>query len=223
MRYVFFGTPRISAVILERLLAAGMPPLALVCNPDRPVGRKQTLTPPPTKSLLLERGAPDVKIFQPEKIDPEFARRLSELAPDLFLVAAYGKIIPKKTLAIPRLGTIGVHFSLLPKYRGASPLQTAILQGEKETGVSLYLLDEKMDEGPILAYRKSQIPNRNYTEISEAFANMAGEMLIRTLPEFLAGKITPAPQVHAEASYTRKFTTADALVEPQTLDRKSTV
>ncbi len=217
MRYVYFGTPQISAVILGKLIDAGMPPVALVCNPDRPAGRKQMLTPPPTKALIVERGARGVDIFQPEKLDSRFTFHISRFEPDLFIVAAYGKIMPKEVLDIPRLGTIGVHFSLLPKYRGASPLQTAILNGEVETGVSLYLLDEKMDEGPVLAQSKVQIANRGFSELSEDCTNLAGEMLTRLLPEFVAGKTALQPQDHNQATYTRKFTTVDAFVEPRDL------
>lgn len=216
MRYVFFGTPQISAIILEKLIDSGIPPTILVCNPDRPTGRKQKLTPPPTKALIASR-APQVQILQPE--DPKIiSDKLKAVQPDFFIVAAYGKIIPKEILNIPRLGTIGIHFSLLPKYRGASPLQTAILNGETETGISLYLLNEKMDQGPILAQSKLRIANEFYPELAEKFANFAAEMLINLLPEFVAGRVTPIPQDHNQATYTRKFTAADAFVEPQDLE-----
>lgn len=217
MRYIFFGTPQISAVILGKLIDAGVPPAALVCNPDRPAGRKQILTPPPTKELIVNRKL-QIEILQPEKLDTDFANRLRQFAPDFSIVAAYGKILPKEILDVPRLGTIGVHFSLLPKYRGASPLQTAILEGERETGVSLYLLDEKMDEGPILTQSKVQIGDRGFPELSEECANLAGDMLIRLLPEFVTGKIVPKPQDHSQATYTRKFIGRDGFVEPQDIE-----
>jgi methionyl-tRNA formyltransferase len=218
MRYIFFGTPQIAAVILDKLIQAGMPPLALVCNPDRPFGRKQILTPPPTKALIAERGAQSVEILQPEKLDSRFASRLSRFRPDFFVVAAYGKIIPKEILELPRLGAIGVHFSLLPKYRGPSPVQTAILNGEKETGVSVYLLDEKVDAGPVLLSQKLNIDEKNFTRLSQELADLSAEMLIKLIPEFLESKIKAIPQNHTLATYTRKFTSTDAFINPQDLE-----
>jgi methionyl-tRNA formyltransferase len=140
MRYVFFGTPRFAEIVLRKLLDAGMPPVALVCNPDRPVGRKKIVTSPPTKTLATNNRTP-IEILQPEKLDEAFMEQLQTLRPDFFVVAAYAKIIPKAVLAIPRLGTLGVHPSLLPKYRGASPIQSVILNGERETGVTIYAMD----------------------------------------------------------------------------------
>ncbi|MBI2594734.1 MAG: methionyl-tRNA formyltransferase, partial [Candidatus Colwellbacteria bacterium] len=135
-RYVFFGTPRFAAIILEKLINTGIPPVALVCNPDKPVGRKQVITPPPTKTCILKQESRiknKIQIFQPEELGM-IRDSLFTLQPDVFIVAAYAKILPKKILEIPRLGTIGVHPSLLPKYRGPSPIQSAILAGEEETG-----------------------------------------------------------------------------------------
>src|SRR5258708_6191606 len=122
-----------------------MPPTALVCNPDRPVGRKKIVTPPLTKELIAKSSASTI-ILQPEKLDDAFIARLKEFQPDFFVVAAYAKIIPQAVLDIPRLGTLGVHPSLLPKYPGASPIQSAILDDTcSETGVTIYLIDQKMD------------------------------------------------------------------------------
>lgn len=195
-----------------------MPPLALVSNPDRPAGRKQLLTPPPTKALITNRHLNSISILQPEHLDAVFLNSLSRLRPDFLIVAAYGKIIPKEILAIPPRGAIGVHFSLLPKYRGPSPLQTAILNGETESGVSLYLLDEKVDAGPLLAQRRLSIAGYTYQQLVEKFAHTAAEMLIQLLPEFIAEKIKPLPQDHTQATFTRKFTAADARVEPLELE-----
>lgn len=215
LHYIFFGTPQISAVILEKLIGGGMPPVALVCNPDRPAGRKQILTSPPTKELILKRGT-QIEILQPEDLK-SISYKLKAFQPDFFIVAAYGKIIPSEILSIPSLGAIGVHFSLLPKYRGASPLQTAILNGETETGVSLYLLDEKIDEGPVLISRKVKIGEKNFAQLSQELAELSAEMLMELIPAFLSGKVKPMLQDHSPATYTKKFTTADAFVEPQDL------
>ncbi len=217
MKYVFFGTPRFAEIILERLLRADMPPVALVCNPDRPTGRKKVITPPPTKRLVLSRGAENsrIKIFQPEKLDEYFIGELAALGVDFFLVAAYAKIIPRAVLDVPRLGVIGVHPSLLPKYRGASPIQSAILNGERETGVTLYLMDTKMDHGPILAHDAIPVDSlkTNYCELEEKLANLGAALLIKTLPAFVGGKLMPEAQNEREATYTKKFATEDGFVD----------
>ena len=212
MKYVFFGTPRFASVVLERLIAAGMPPAALVSNPDRPTGRKKIITPPPAK--LAAQAHPSIKVFQPEELDDAFANQLRELDADCFIVAAYAKIIPQNVLDVPRLGTIGVHPSLLPKYRGAAPIQSAILNGETETGVTLYLMDEKMDHGPVLAQKTCAIgENETYAAFHEKLAALSAEMLIATMPDLAAGKATPRAQDEAQATYTKKFTAADGFIE----------
>lgn len=212
MKYVFFGTPNFAAIILERIIDAGMPPVALVCNPDRPVGRKQVLTSPPTKQLIANRKL-QIEILQPENI-LTIRDKLFALRPDFSVVAAYAKILPKEILGVPRLGVIGVHPSLLPKYRGPSPIQSVILAGEKETGVSLYLMDEKLDHGPIIAEREITIDKlfANSHELADELAEVSAELLIETLPEFVKGEITPLPQDESQATYSKKFTSEDAFI-----------
>lgn len=210
MNYIFFGTPEFAEIILRKLIDAGMPPMAVVCNPDRPVGRKKIVTPPPTKIVAEKYG---IKAIQPEKLDENTKNQLANFKPDFFVVAAYAKIIPKDILEISRLGTMGVHPSLLPKYRGSSPIQTAILAGEQETGVTLYLLDKKMDHGPIMSratYHVAQ--NDNYGSLLQKLAELGGDLLVKILPKFLAGETRPQPQNEAEATYTKKFATNDAFV-----------
>src|SRR3989338_3657529 len=142
MKFAFFGTPQFAATILEKLIAGGFVPDTIVTNPDRPVGRRKVITPPPIKQVFMEQDESireRVRLFQ-----PEHSKELP-LIPggpyDLFIVAAYGLILPKELLALPRLGTVGVHPSLLPRHRGASPIQTTILAGDREAGVSLFLVD----------------------------------------------------------------------------------
>ncbi len=218
-RYIFFGTPRFAAIILEKLIKSGVPPIALVCNPDKPVGRKQVITPPPTKEVGIRKQELGIKIFQPENLSI-IHTSLFELQPDVFIVAAYAKILPKEILEIPRLGTIGVHPSLLPKYRGPSPIQSVILAGEKETGTTLYLLNEKMDEGPILAQKIISINSlfSNSQEFENRLAEVSSELLIETLPKFVKGEITPLPQDEPQATYTKKFTSEDAFVSEEDLE-----
>lgn len=215
VNYVFWGTPEYAAIILEKLIAHGLVPAAIVCNPDRPAGRKQIITPPATKILGQTFGIP---VLQPEELNSNFISQLAGLRIDFFVVAAYAKILPKEILDIPRLGAIGVHPSLLPKYRGPTPIQNAILNGEEETGVTLYLLDEKMDHGPILKNRKWKIENRSTSEILlKELAELAGELLVETLPKFAAGEIKSEPQNEAEATATKKFKSEDAFVEENDL------
>lgn len=213
MSYVFFGTPRFAAIVLKELLAAGLPPVALVCNPDRPAGRKKMITPPPTKELAVRHGS--IRVLQPEKLDADFAAQLKTLRADLFVVAAYAKIIPKAVLDIPRLGTLGIHPSLLPKYRGASPIQSAILDGESETGVTIYKMDEKTDHGPIIASGRAATDSlaATYGALEEKLAKLGGTLAVQTLPDFAAGKIKPVPQDESHATYTKKFTTEDGFIE----------
>ena len=217
MPFLFFGTPYFSARVLEKLIERGIVPAAVVTNPDRPVGRKKAITPPPVKVLAEKHG---IKIYQPEKLDEPFINELKSLRPDFFLVFAYNKIFRKSFLAIPRLGTVGVHPSFLPKYRGPSPFQTALLDGERETGVTLYLLDEGVDSGPVLA--KSQPiaigPNDTFATLALKLADAGAEILVETLPRFTEGKITPQPQVESQATFTKKFTTEDGFVKPEDLE-----
>ena len=241
MKFVFFGTPEFAAIILEKLINTGYVPVAVVCNPDRPVGRKKIITPPPAKQLLIEKLKDcNIEILQPESIDSSFKIQVSNFKPDIFIVAAYSQIIPKEILEIPRLGTIGVHPSLLPKYRGSSPIQSAILNGDEETGVSLYLMDDKMDHGPILAQREIKnysikddisIKNRyelrimNYENLLKNLAELSADLLIETLPKFLKGEINPLPQDESQATYTKKFITEDGRVDlkkdnPLLIERK---
>jgi len=216
MQYVFFGTPEFAAIILDKLIAAGFAPSAVVCNPDRPVGRKKVITAPPVKQLIARRKVQS-EILQPEDLFT-IRDKLLAIRPDVFVVAAYAKIIQKEILDIPRLGSIGVHPSLLPKYRGPSPIQAAIINGDAETGVTLYLLDEKVDHGPIISSVKCQVSSKeNCESLQKKLAELGGSLLVETLPKFLDGAIRPQPQNEAEATYTKKFTAEDGFVDQEDL------
>ena len=239
MKYAFFGTPDFAAVILEKLVAFNFPPTLVVCNPDRPVGRKHIITPPPTKVLAKKYKIP---IFQPETLVnfkfpacPAGRQILPQcgIPPsgtnskfDFFVVAAYAKIITKEILAIPRLGAIGVHPSLLPKYRGPSPIQSAILNGDSETGVSLFLIDEKVDHGETLIIGHLPIEiDDTYETLNKKLAELGADLLIKTLPKFIKDEITPLPQDENKATYTKKFITEDGYVDlqkdkPAAIERK---
>lgn len=215
MRYAFFGTPEFAATILEKLIKARMSPVAVVCNPDRPVGRKKVITPPPTKLLAQKHNIP---VLQPEVLSTSNLEHQTSNC-DFFLVAAYAKIIPKEILEIPWLGTVGVHPSLLPKYRGATPIQTVILNSEKETGVTIYLVDEKVDHGPIVKSQMLEVRDQTYEALMRELAELAGDMLVETLPIFANGKIQAVPQDETQATYTKKLTTDDAYVAPGDLEK----
>jgi methionyl-tRNA formyltransferase len=242
-RFIFWGTPQFAAIILEKLIKVDVIPQAVVCNPDRPVGRKKIITPPPVKQRIMnyESGIRDkIKILQPVHLDQEFLNSLFKIhnSFDLFIIAAYGKIIPSKILDIPKLGAIGVHPSLLPKYRGATPIQTAILNGEKETGATLFLMDEKIDHGPILVQRELTMTNDdNYDTLSKKLAELGAGLLIQFLGSPTSQKlinnvkevelpnIELQPQNETKATYAKKFKTEDGYVDltkddPVMIERK---
>ncbi len=217
--FVFFGTPRFAEIVLNGLVSHGFVPAALVCNPDRPLGRKKTITPPPTKRLILDKKLSTV-VLQPEKLDDDFIAQLRSLKPDFFVVAAYAKIIPHAVLDIPRCGTLGTHPSLLPAYRGASPIQSVILAGETKTGTTIYAMDEKMDHGAIFA--QEEIPldvlTTDYCELEEQLAKLSAHLLAKTIPALLNGNTTPLAQDESRASFTKKFVTDNGFVEYSELD-----
>lgn len=220
MRYVFFGTPRFAAIILQRLIDAGLAPTSLICNPDKPVGRKKIIAPPPTKEVATSDQKLGIKIFQPETKEEmiKIADRLFEKA-DFGIVAAYSMIIPKEVIEKAKLGIIGVHPSLLPKYRGPSPIQSAILAGEKETGVTLFLVDEQLDHGPIIRKQELEIRNGDdYEKLEARLAELGAELLIKTLSQFVKNKITPLPQDESQATYTKKFSSQDSYISPEDLE-----
>ncbi|MFC1730762.1 methionyl-tRNA formyltransferase [candidate division KSB1 bacterium] len=213
---VFFGTPQISVFVLEELEKKGMLPSLIITAPDKPRGRKMLMTPPEAKVWAEERG---IEVMQPEKIDDVFMDELEAQAPrdgfDVFTVAAYGKLLPKRLLEMPKHGVVNVHPSLLPRLRGANPIRGAILADEKVVGVSIMLVDEKMDHGPIIAQEKVDVPEwpPRGSELDELLARYGGELLSSVLPQWLAGEITPQEQNHGEATLTKKVKKEDGLID----------
>jgi methionyl-tRNA formyltransferase len=213
--FAFFGSPRFAEIALSELIARGFTPVFVVTNPDRPVGRKGVLTAPPVKTLALAHGIP---VLQPAKIR-EAAQDLRARHADLFIVAAYAQIIPKEIVDLPPLGTIGIHPSLLPFYRGASPIQSAILGGDLRTGTTIYKLDEKMDHGPVFHQKSVELSDRmDYRELEEVLAKLGGELAAEALPRIADGTLVPQAQDESAATYTKKFATEDAFIEPEALD-----
>lgn len=218
MNFVFFGTPKFAAIIIKKLVEDNYIPEILICNPDRPIGRKKIITPPLTKQLISTKKYP-IKIIQPESLknlssldSNSILSILSSHKIDYAIVAAYNIIIPKELIKFFRLGVIGVHPSLLPKYRGPSPIQTAILNGETETGVTLYLMDEKVDHGSILSQTKVEIESEAYEKLEEKLALAAAKLLTETLPLFEQEKITSVVQNEKDATITKKFVSADGFI-----------
>jgi methionyl-tRNA formyltransferase len=181
MRIVFFGSPRAALPSLERLLESGHSIGLVVTQPDRPAGRGKQPTTPPVKEEALRRGIP---ILQPERIkkDAEAATALRQAEPEIIVVIAYGQIIPAAIINLPRYHSINVHFSLLPRYRGAAPVQWAILKGEPRTGVTVFELNEKMDEGDILSQLETDIrPRENALDLEVRLSRLGADLLVRTL------------------------------------------
>jgi len=234
LKIIFMGTPEFAVPILARLIQSDYKPAAIFCAPDKPVGRKQILTPPLTKVLAQENNIP---AYQPAN-SHELADTIKSLSYDIVITAAYGLIFPKEVLDAPQYGCLNVHPSLLPKYRGASPIQSAILNGDSETGVTIYKMDGKVDHGPIIAQEKIQmkeachferseesrgskatratdIINPTNPELFQILSDLSAELLIEILPDWLAGKITPMPQDDSLASHTKIIKKEDGQIDWQ--------
>lgn len=212
-RFVFFGTPDFAATVLDGLIAAGMVPVAVVMNPDRPFGRRKELAPPPVKKFILDSGVA-MPMLQPEALDDAFITELKALDAEVGVLAAYGKIVPRAVFDLFPKGIVVVHPSLLPKYRGATPIQSAILAGEENTGTTLFIMDEKVDHGPTLASDLMPIADSDtYTTLARKLAEASARLLIDTLPQYLSGAIVPQAQDESGATYTKKFKSEDGLVD----------
>ena len=201
MKIVFCGTPNFAVPTLQALLAAGHEIALVVSQPDRPVGRSQQLTAPPVKQAALAAALP---VTQPEKIrsNAEFRAQLESIAPDVIVVVAYGRIIPPWMLVLPRLGCINLHGSLLPKYRGAAPIQWAIAMGDAFTGNTTMLLEEGLDTGPILLQQTIEIrPDQTAIDLFDLFAKAGAPLVVQTLDGLATGTIHPQPQNHDGATY----------------------
>ena len=207
MRIVFMGTPDFAVPCLERLLDNDEV-LAVFSQPDKPQGRKMVLTPPPVKQTALARGIP---VWQPEKLkgNEEVMTLLRGLAPELIVVVAYGRILPKELLELPKYGCINVHASLLPKYRGAAPIQWSILDGARESGVTTMQMDAGIDTGDMLLQEKMPIPeDMTAGELFEHLSELGAETLSRTIALLEQGKLTPQKQDETQVSHAPMLTKA---------------
>lgn len=204
-RVIFMGTPAYAARVLEGLGRAGYNVVACFAQPDKPAGRKLQLVEPAVKQSAKELGIP---VYQPASIRGQDAEELiASLSPDLIISAAYGKILPKNILNIPNKGCLNVHGSLLPKYRGAAPVQWAIYNGDDKTGVTIMLMDDGIDTGDIISVAETPITlDMNAAILMDELSTLGTELLIKTLPEYLSGKIIATPQEHSEATYAPMIT-----------------
>ena len=197
---------------LRALLASDIEVVGVVTNPDRPAGRGMELRPSPVKEVALEA---ELEIAQPEKArDPEFAEWLRECRADVATVVAYGKILPGSLLEIPPLGFVNVHFSLLPEYRGAAPVQRALIEGATQTGVSIMVLTEGMDEGPVLAMESIDVGlDDTAGGVGDRLADIGADLLVSALHGYHDGSLTPEEQDHARATYAPKISPEDAHID----------
>lgn len=212
LRYIYFGTGDFAVPPLSALLDAGAKPLAVVTAPDEKTGREQTLTPSPIKEEL-QRLTTGVSLWQPDKLDDMFARNVKNSKVDIAIVADYGKIIPQTALTSTKYGFLNIHPSLLPKYRGASPIEGAILGGEVETGVTIIHMDAEVDHGPIVTRRKTKIRGQETArELEARLAHLGASLLLRILPRYMAGKIQPGAQNHDTATFTKMLSREDGKI-----------
>src|SRR3989344_3366787 len=224
--FAYLGTSEFAVKILDRLIESGYIPSLIVTAPDKPKGRKMIMTSPPVKVFAQKHN---LKIIQPEKLNLDIQCPSEDF--DLFIVASYGKIIPKSILEYPKFGALNVHPSLLPKFRGPSPIQSFILSGEEKTGVTIMLMDEQVDHGQILSQKefearstkhefrnKFQIQNSenlklNAKQLEEKLAELGGQMLVDVIPKWIKGEIKAKEQDHSQATFTKKTNKEDGFVD----------
>ena len=212
MRVMFMGTPDIAAICLERLISDGHNIVAAVTGEDKPRGRGNVMTPTPVKAVAEGHG---IAVFTPKTLrDEAFARVLEQVNPDVIAVVAYGKILPKSVLDFPRYGCINSHVSLLPKYRGAAPMQRAIMNGEKETGVTVMYMNEGLDTGDIVEKCAFPIGSEDdFEAIHDKSAKIGGELLSKVIFDIAEGRMHREAQCDAEATYAAKIEKEDCKVD----------
>ncbi|MDH5363557.1 MAG: methionyl-tRNA formyltransferase [Dehalococcoidia bacterium] len=212
MRIVFMGTPQFAVPILGSLLRSPYQVVAVYTQPDKPAGRRQRLTPSPVKELAMEHKIP---VIQPNTLkSAEIVQDLASLKPELIVVAAFGQILPREVLSLPKFGCLNIHPSLLPQHRGPSPVANAFLCGDLLTGVTIILMDEGLDSGPILAREKVGIAATDTTgSLTAKLAHVGAGLLMDTLPKWLKGELEPQPQGESQATYSRLITSKDGEID----------
>ncbi|MEZ4180506.1 MAG: methionyl-tRNA formyltransferase [Candidatus Doudnabacteria bacterium] len=212
MKIAFFGTSQIGLPILTRLTQEHEV-VCVITSPDAKIGRKQIFTPSPISLLATQLSIPQLKP-QTIKKNPEIQEQLQNLNADIFVVVSYGKIIPEQIINIPKYKTLNVHFSLLPKYRGASPVQYALLNGESTTGTTIFVLDKGMDTGPILSQAQLQInPDETNPELQQRLSILSTDLLLTTLQKYCSGELLPTDQDNDQATSTKLISKEDGLID----------
>ena len=211
-RVIFAGTPDFALASLAALVEAGVSPIAVLTQPDRPAGRGRKLTASPVKRFALEHSLP---VLQPATLrSDDAAETLASLDAEIMIVAAYGLILPQRILDLPRAGCVNVHASLLPRWRGAAPIQAALLAGDAETGISLMQMEAGLDTGPVYAMRSTPIDATTTAgELHDTLAALGGRLLVESLPSILDGRMAAEPQDDARATYAGKIDTADTVLD----------
>jgi methionyl-tRNA formyltransferase len=211
-RILFFGTPDFAVPTLAALVAAGRRPLRVVTQPARPVGRGHRLQDPPVAAWAREHG---LEVMQPEKVrDPAFLDQVAELAPDTAVVVAFGQIFPRALLELPRHGCINLHASLLPRWRGAAPIQAALAAGDARTGVTTMLMEAGLDTGPVLLQEETDVaPGETAGELSSRLAEVGGQLMVRTLERLEQGGLEPRPQDPGAATHAPRLTRESGRVD----------
>lgn len=209
IKWVFFGTDDLAVIVLETLKNNNLTPDLIVTTPDTPQGRKLLLTPPPVKTWAEDNN---IKYIQPTNLN-DTPPELKESSFDIGLIASYGKIIPNNILNLLPNKLLNIHPSLLPRYRGATPLESAILTGGSTTGVTLMIIDDQMDHGPIVAQKETSLDDKNYFDLREELATTGAGLFLNFAPLLLQGHLTPTPQNHNLATYTKKITKTDGEIK----------
>ena len=212
MKVIFMGTPDFAAASLEALIGSEHEILAVVTQPDKPKGRKGELTPPPVKTIAVEKG---IKVYQPVKVrEPEFVEIIRDYKPDVIVVIAFGQIIPESILEIPKYGCVNIHGSLLPKYRGAAPIQWAVLDGEKESGVTSMIMGKGIDTGDILIKKSIKLAEDETSgSLFDKLMALGAETLLETLEGLEKGSITPEKQGDSPTDYAKMLTKEMGLID----------
>lgn len=221
-KIIFWGTPDLTITYLNKIEQADYEIIAVVTLPDRPVGRKQIITAPLPKIWANERNIP---VLQPEKLDSEFAQKIKLLSPDISVVVAYGKIIPEEIISIPKHGTFNIHYSLLPRWRGSTPVESAILHNDSTTGVSIQKMIFKLDAGDVINEKEVQLQGNEYREdLRQNLSEIGSELLIQTIPDIVENSTTPKKQGESQVTYAKILKKEDGLItlqeDPQVLWQK---
>ncbi len=222
MKYAFFGSSEFSVIVLNEMEIKGFTPSLIITSPDKPKGRGLIMTPTNVKIWGNKRNIP---VETPVKLDDDFIKNISGQDFDLFVVASYGKIIPENVLDLPKYKSLNIHPSLLPKYRGASPLQSMILADDRDgLGVSIMIMDKEMDHGPILKQEKLEISDSKWPmkllELKGELGRLGAQILSAIIPDYISGKIIPTHQIHDQATFTKKITKADGLINYEDISDK---